>query len=369
MKNLNEIKYFPSGLLEKIFNQKKMFSNLDIIGYSVLNNPIYRLRIGKGIKRILIWSQMHGNETTTTKSLIDFYDFLINDKVGKDLSAHLLFSIIFQLNPDGSNRFSRNNHNNYDLNRDALNLSQPESKTLMKEFEVFKPNFCFNLHGQRSIYSIGKSTIPASISFLSPSTSKNKILTKSRLISMRLIVGVCDYIKSKYSLVYGRFDDSFNLNCFGDFFTKKRIPTILFEAGHFYNDKYRKFSRELVLQSLIKISLLIKNESYKQIDYKKYYKIESNNDNLRDIIIKNVTILKNNKLFFAQEIAIQYSEKLVKNKVLFIPLIDSIAKKLHYESSLIFELNDNQSQKNILKSKIGENAEKFINKLNLLNNI
>ena len=38
---------------------------------SVLNIPIPLYRIGNGEKKILIWSQMHGNESTTTKAILN----------------------------------------------------------------------------------------------------------------------------------------------------------------------------------------------------------------------------------------------------------------------------------------------------------
>ena len=369
MEKLNKTKYLPPNLLNEIFVEKGIFSQLEVIGRSVKGNPIYGLKIGNGNKKVLMWSQMHGNETTSTKSLIDFYDFLVNDEIGKYLKTNLTFKIIFQLNPDGSHAYSRNNFNDSDLNRDALSLIQPESKVLMKEFYLFKPNFCFNLHGQRSIYSIGNTNIPASISFLAPCTSKNKAITKSRLRSMQLIAGVCNFLKSKYGKVYGRFDDSFNLNCFGDFFSKQKVPTILFEAGHFKNDVFRKFSRKLVFDSLVEICSLIISESYIKIDREKYFKITANKNNLRDILIKNVTILKNNKIITGQEISIQYSEKLVNNEVLFLPIIESISSKLNFNSLFVFELSNDKSRNNMLDIEIGDNAEKFLNKVDLLNNI
>jgi hypothetical protein len=369
VEKLNKTKYLPPNLLDEIFVEKGIFPQLEVIGLSVKEKPIYGLKIGNGNIKVLMWSQMHGNESTSTKSLIDFYDFLINDKIGNYLKTNLTFKIIFQLNPDGSHAYSRNNFNDSDLNRDALSLIQPESKVLMKEFNFFKPNFCFNLHGQRSIYSVGNTNIPASVSFLAPCTSKNKAITKSRLLSMQLIAQVCNFLKSKYGLVYGRFDDSFNLNCFGDFFSKQKVPTILFEAGHFKNDIFRKFSRKLVFDSLVEICLSISSGSYKEIDHKEYFNIIANNNNLRDILIKNVTILKNNKIITGQEVSIQYSEKLVNNEVLFVPIIDSISSKLDFNSLFVFELSNDKSKNNMLDIGIGDNAEKFLKKVNLLNNI
>ena len=41
-------------------------NQLQIIGKSVLEMPIYKFQIGSGKIKILLWSQMHGNESTTT---------------------------------------------------------------------------------------------------------------------------------------------------------------------------------------------------------------------------------------------------------------------------------------------------------------
>ena len=46
-----------------------------ILGYSVLKQPIYAHRFGCGAIKVLLWSQMHGNESTTTRALFDFSHF------------------------------------------------------------------------------------------------------------------------------------------------------------------------------------------------------------------------------------------------------------------------------------------------------
>ena len=50
--------------------------NHSIIGHSTSGLPIYRIRMGTGSTKVLMWSQMHGNESTTTKSLFDLLRFL-----------------------------------------------------------------------------------------------------------------------------------------------------------------------------------------------------------------------------------------------------------------------------------------------------
>ena len=48
----------------------------------------------------------------------------------------------------------------------------------------------------------------------------------------------------------GRFDDSFNINCTGDYFTSLGIPTVLFEAGHYQDDYERDEVRKFIFIAL-----------------------------------------------------------------------------------------------------------------------
>ena len=98
---------------------------------SVLNIPIPLYRIGNGEKKILIWSQMHGNESTTTKAILDFFKYL-NSKNNKFHNCKIY--IIPILNPDGAELYTRLNFNKVDLNRDAQNLTQKESLFLRQIF-------------------------------------------------------------------------------------------------------------------------------------------------------------------------------------------------------------------------------------------
>ena len=123
-----------------------------IVGQSVLGKPIYQLVLGSGKTKIFMWSQMHGNESTTTKALFDFINFLqANTKESEAILNAFTFCLLPMLNPDGAQLYTRENANGIDLNRDAQDLSQPESKVLRQVFENFQPDFCYNLHDQRTI--------------------------------------------------------------------------------------------------------------------------------------------------------------------------------------------------------------------------
>ncbi len=98
--------------------------------------------------------------------------------------------IIPMLNPDGARAYTRVNAVNIDLNRDAADISQPESFALRRVFDEIAPDFCFNLHDQRTIFNTGDSPKPATLSFLSPATNKERSITPPRKKSMEVIAAV-----------------------------------------------------------------------------------------------------------------------------------------------------------------------------------
>ena len=146
----NYIDFYENDIKGRYITNSKILSLLNkyipkVEGYSVQNNPIYSLSIGSGPIKILIWSQMHGNESTSTKAIFDCLSYL--HKIDNTLLSSLKLKIIPILNPDGANAYSRENYNNIDLNRDSVNLSQPESILLRELYNDFKPDFCFNIMG------------------------------------------------------------------------------------------------------------------------------------------------------------------------------------------------------------------------------
>lgn len=161
-----EGRYITLDKIEPLLRTINKNENLDVIGKSVLGKPIYSYTIGTGKIKILLWSQMHGNEGTTTKALFDLLNVLNSDTIlGKELLSHFTFLAVPMLNPDGAERYTRINANGIDLNRDFQDLSQPESRLLRELYNNFKPDFCYNLHDQRTIFAAGDVNKPATVSF------------------------------------------------------------------------------------------------------------------------------------------------------------------------------------------------------------
>lgn len=161
----------------------------EVIGTSVLGENIYSITIGNGPKKILMWSQMHGNESTTTKAIFDLLNSFKSYFL-EDILENCTIKIIPMLNPDGAKAYTRLNANNVDLNRDAQDLSQPESKVLLDCYTAFKPHYCFNLHGQRTIFSAGNTNNVATLSFLSPAENKERDITLTRKKAMEVIAAI-----------------------------------------------------------------------------------------------------------------------------------------------------------------------------------
>ncbi|MGJ8685200.1 MAG: M14 family zinc carboxypeptidase [Nonlabens sp.] len=287
------------------------------IGKSVLKNPIYKLTVGTGSTKILMWSQMHGNESTTTRSLLPFINWFMKSQH----SSIFTLCIIPVLNPDGLTAWTRENANNVDLNRDAQDLSQPESLLLKTTFDSFQPDYCFNLHDQRTIYGTPDGTQAVECSFLSPAANESREITPERIKSMNVIQHIVEHIKEKTIGVIGRYNDTFNINCVGDTFQSLGVPTVLFEAGQANTDYYRSNTVELMFNSLQSaLECIAANDSKPQEEMiQAYHAITPISTNFCDIWIKNVS--SGNRVV---DLSVMYKEVVKEDVLYFIPILSGI---------------------------------------------
>lgn len=318
-------RYLKEEDLLKVFKGLSFKYKIRNEGHSEEGRIISSFRLGSGAHKILIWSQMHGNETTTTKSVIDLlHYFMAYPKVSNDLLKKCSFVIIPVLNPDGAALFTRVNSNNVDLNRDAYLKTQSESKILQSIYAEFNPEVCFNMHDQRTIFSAGETNKPATVSFLSPSFNEERELNDIRKKSMSLISSANQLLQEFIPGQVGRYDDGFNINCIGDYFQKDETPTILFEAGHYPNDYDREETRKFIFIALLKMIFDIANEEEIKSE-KDYFEIPENKKLFYDVIIRNIKEASEFK-----DIAIQFKETLSDNKIEFVPVIERIADLSRY---------------------------------------
>jgi hypothetical protein len=233
------------------------------------------------------------------------------------------------LNPDGATMYTRENANTIDLNRDAQNLSQPESVVLRSVFDVFTPNYCYNLHDQRTVFGAGSTANPATVSFLAPSYNENRDVNQVRTKAINVIVVMNATLQQFIPNQVGRFDDSFNLNCVGDMFQHLNVPTILIEAGHFQNDYNREITRIHIFTALLSGLLYMPENDIVHNKIDDYMKIPQNKVIFYDFVYKNVKInydsIEKNRNFAAQ-----FKEVLKNKEITFEAVITQIDTSDNY---------------------------------------
>src|SRR5690606_33137806 len=205
-------RYINPEHIQPLLEKHQPYFNIETIGYSVLDEPISVIQMGSGPTKILMWSQMHGNESTTTKAVFDLCNVFAdaNNEIIDTILEKCTIAIIPMLNPDGAKAYTRVNANNVDLNRDAQDLSQPESVVLLDFFNKFQPDFCFNLHGQRTIFSAGTTNKSATVSFLAPAQDENCTITDTRKKAMEIIAIMNENLQQMIPNQVGIYDDAFN---------------------------------------------------------------------------------------------------------------------------------------------------------------
>jgi len=336
-------RYFPPELLDKMLSKLDKTIKKYEIGRSVKGLPIIELKIGNGKKNIFMWSQMHGNETSTTRAIFKLIPWLIHKSQEEYLKTFSLY-IIPQLNPDGAKLYTRFNANNIDLNRDAITLSEPESIVLNKAINRISPYLALNLHGQRTIYGVGNSGKPATLSFLAPSADKNRSITPAREKAMKIIIDIKNGLSNELPSGIARYNDVYNPNCVGDSFTSLGIPTILFEAGHYPDDYNRTIVTNYILKAFKVLLKSLAKKSNNNNSTDKYFKIPENTENFTDLLISNVDIVYDEKVFKKQQLAIQYHEKLDNNKINFVPIFKKFDKNLPYIGHRYLDLKGEKSK-------------------------
>ncbi|KAB1159542.1 DUF2817 domain-containing protein [Tenacibaculum aiptasiae] len=294
--------------IEPLYEKLTTSIQKKVIGVSEEGRDIYQLKFGSGKRKIFIWSQMHGNESTGTKALFDFLNFIkdfSDSEIVKAIEENCEIVMIPMLNPDGAEVYTRVNANNIDLNRDAVALEAKESKLLRKVLNAFNPEFCFNLHDQRTIFGVEGTKNPATISFLAPSEDVSRKVTSGRKETMNVIVAMNSLLQEFIPNHIGRYTDEFYPTATGDNFQKLGHNTILIEAGHYQEDYNREMARKFnffaLLQGIYHISTAKNFENYTD-----YFSIPNNIKNFYDVIYRT----KNNE----KDVAYQYVEKVENGK-------------------------------------------------------
>jgi hypothetical protein len=263
------------------------------IGRSLEGRSINHLWFGSGPTHVLLWSQMHGDESTATSALLDILHILAqhrSDPPVLRLLSQLTIHIVPMLNPDGAERYQRRNAQGLDINRDALLLQTPEGRILKALRDRLQPALGFNLHNQGWRTSAGK-TKPASISLLAVAFDEARTESPGRLLAKRTCAVIRQTVEALAPGQVARYDDEFEVRAFGDNVTKWGTPVVLIETGPYPGDNA---DRELVKLNVVAILTALDalaSGAEKGADTRLYESLPVNESNLYTVIVRNASIV------------------------------------------------------------------------------
>jgi hypothetical protein len=289
-----------------IENLPQQFSSR-IAGYSKEGRSIHLIQCGKGPTKVMVWSQMHGDEATGTMAIFDVLNFIGQDfdpEITRQLLETCTLYFVPMLNPDGAERFTRRNAQQIDINRDYLQRITPEAKILFGLQESIRPDFGFNLHDQSTLWSVSGTAKPASLSFLAPAYNKELETNEIRSKAMKVIAEIFRVSQSYLPGQIGLFTDEYEERAFGDNFQRNETSTILIEAGGMYDDPEKQALRKYYFLSLFAGLNSIANHSYLEHSTSDYLEIPANAKEIFHILIRDVVVDD-----FTTSIGLNYTEQ------------------------------------------------------------
>jgi Zinc carboxypeptidase len=322
-------RYRESTLTKRRFKHQDIVPLVQALGYekrvagvSFEGREIYHIKMGTGKTPILLWSQMHGDESTATMALFDIFNFFKGQNDGFDDFRRLILQnctlhFVPMLNPDGAERFQRRTATDIDMNRDALRLQTPEGVLLKALRDSFQPQFAFNLHDQGTRMSAGNKPNQATISFLATAYDTDRNWNAVRKRSMQVICGMNDVLQNFIPNHVAKYSDEHEPRAFGDNIQKWGSSLILIESGGYKDDIEKQFIRKLNFVAMLSAFENIAEKTYKKHKKRQYEAIPNNDNALFDLLVRSVQCVENGRTVL-KDIGINFSERSIENATRYV---------------------------------------------------
>ena len=285
------------------------------IGRSIQGRAIRAVTFGAGADTVLLWSQMHGDESTATMALADIFRFLAEaegDPLCERLRRELTIVAVPMLNPDGAERFERENAAGIDVNRDARELATPEARALKTLRDRVRPRFGFNLHDQGARTRAGPDGLPAAIALLAPPRDETRgyddVRARARLVAATMATMLAERIPGRVA----RYDDTFNPRAFGDLMQRWGTSTVLIESGALPNDPQKQQLRAVNVAAILTALDAIATGSFAAADSTAYESLAFNTGGARDVLIVGGQLVLPGKSPLRADVAIDYDDPVAR---------------------------------------------------------
>lgn len=285
----------------------------EIVGRSAEGRAIEVVRFGGGPTRVLLWSQMHGNESTATMALADLFAFLADNPahpIARRLADRLSIEAVPMLNPDGAERFQRWNVHGVDVNRDARRLATPEARTLKSVQERFRPDFGFNLHDQNVRTTVRGSSRTAAIALLAPPFDQTRGDDPVRSRAKRVAAVIRRSLEPLVGGHVARYDDTFNPRAFGDLMQQWGVSTVLIESGGWADDPEKQHLRAVTFVAILSALDAIATGEYASADPALYETLPRNGPPLNDLLIQGGSVVLEGLAPVRVDLTVDYADPL-----------------------------------------------------------
>ncbi|NJD19459.1 MAG: hypothetical protein FIA95_09295, partial [Gemmatimonadetes bacterium] len=262
-------------------------------GTSAEGREIRHLTYGTGPAKVLLWSQMHGDESTASMALVDIVRFFREQPdhpLAKRIAAGATVHIIPMLNPDGAERFRRRNAQGIDVNRDARRLQTPEAQLLKRVNDELKPDFGFNLHDQGPGTRVGRTNRGAAIALLTPAFNAARDVDAKRRRAMQVASVVVTAMRPLVTDHITKYDDTFNPRAFGDLIGAWGASTVLIESGGWADDPQKQHLRKTNFVAILSALDAIATGTYAQYDPAIYDTLDPNGRRMPDLLVVGGTL-------------------------------------------------------------------------------
>lgn len=323
------------GLEDRRFNHRTYWASVDpylgdavasrVAGESAEGREIRHLTFGNGPTTVLLWSQMHGNESTASMSLADIIRFFHDRRdhpLARRIADGATVHMIPMLNPDGAERFQRRNAQGIDVNRDARRLETPEGQLLKRVRDELEPAFGFNLHDQSAAVRVGQSDRGVAIALLAPAFNAARDVDDKRRRAMQVATLLIEAVEPLVGDHIAKYDDTFNPRAFGDLMGAWGASTILIESGAWDGDPQKQHLRKTNFVGILSALDAIATGRFAQYDPAVYESLEYNGRRVTDLLIAGGTIAVPGLPPLAADLLVNYDMPLLQQEAVIADIGD-----------------------------------------------
>jgi hypothetical protein len=285
------------------------------LGRSVQGRAIRAVEFGTGPERVLLWSQMHGDESAATMALADIIRFFAEggeDPLRLLLRDRLTVVLLPMLNPDGAERFQRRNAVGVDINRDARRVATPEGRILKSLRDSIAPDFGFNLHDQGARNTAGDEGFPVAIALLAPAADSARSYGVVRARARQLAAVLATGLRRELPGRTAKYDDTFNPRAFGDLIQQWGTSTVLIESGSLPDDPQKQTLRRINVVLLLTALEAIATERYEAANPDTYEGLPFNRGVASDVLLLGGRVVLPNGESLPLDIALVYEDPVAR---------------------------------------------------------